>query len=188
MAPIRWTQLSYGPHTSHAAPIWCHLPPMGYAGPIQLTWLPYSRCSSNLAPSASHLEHIAPIWLPYGTCGSHMVHAAPLWHHPPPIWLHLAPIWWRLLHTVPINQSNSMTYMAPMKWMRLSYSDIRLTYGAHSSHMAQCGACGSYMAHAVPSGAWSSYMAAYSSHMAPSGSGMAHVAPIHHAPLPYGPI
>jgi hypothetical protein len=182
MAPIRCTQLSYGPHSSPAAPIWYHLSPIGYAGPIQLLRLPCSICSSNLAPSASHLEHVAPIWLPHGTCCSHMVHAAPLWHHPPPIWLHLAPVWWPLLHTVPINQSNSMTYMPPMEWMRLSYSAIRLTYGAHSSHMAQCGPCVSYMAHME---------LLYGSIQLPYGSirlQLAHVAPIQHAPLPYGPI
>jgi hypothetical protein len=181
MAPIWCTKLSHGPHTSHAAPKWCHLSPMGYAGPIQFMQRPYSTCSSHLAPSASHLEHIAPIWLPYGTCCSHMVHAAPVWHHPPPMWLHLAPI------CCPLLPYSASSHVAPIQWMQLSYSGICLPYGTQSSHMTLCGACGSCRAHVVPSSAWSSYMAAYTFHMAPSGSHTAHVAPIQCTPLPYGP-
>jgi hypothetical protein len=123
MAPIWYTQLAHGPHTSHAAPKWCHLSPMGYAGHIHMQ-LPSGTI--RLAPGAH---------------SSHMVHAAPIWNHPPPIWLNLAPTWCPLLSYI------ASSHVVPMLWMQLSSSGIRLPYGARSSHMALCGACGSYLAH-----------------------------------------
>jgi hypothetical protein len=91
-------------------------------------------------------------------------------------------------HMVPTGPYSASSYVAPMQWTPLSYTAICLPHGAHSSHMALCGGCGSFMAHPVPLGAWSSYMAAYIAHMAQSGSHMAQVAPIQRTPLPYGPI
>jgi hypothetical protein len=145
-------------------------------------------CGLHTAPHGSQLNQTAPIWwiwLPYNDVPlPYKSKQLPYSAHS----LHLTPHTSHMAHTVHRASTLApygfhMTQREPHAPLRA----IRLPYGAHSSLMALSGACGSNMAHTVPSSACRSYMAAYTSHMAPSSSHMAHVAPIQHTPPPYGP-
>jgi hypothetical protein len=182
---------------------------MGYAGPRQFIRLPYSTCSPHLAPSASHLEHIAPIF-PNGASSSYMA----------PSTSQMATFGFHVVPTAPYSDSS---YVAPMQWMQLSYSAytqlpygpvwcmwllygscspigcMELLYGGidlpYGSIRLPHGTRGSHTAHTNPIwphlGAMQlSYGAnclPYGTIWLPNGSHMAHMAPAWCTWLPHGP-
>jgi hypothetical protein len=112
------------PSTSHMAPYGYHLALQGSHKPsascmVQTApkWCPYRANRSHMAPSISHMAHMASIW-----------RTAPTWHHPPPIRHGMAPIWC----------GTYTEHRAPIRCTRLTHGDtttIGAPYCARCSHI-----------------------------------------------------